>query len=622
MPSRVLTIDLDERELREAAVARRFPVSVSSDTPIPRRDPFTGARFEEILSHERDAVDLSRAPLPLLEGHDKTRVNVGIVTALRVTGGKLRGELVLGSSQRATELAADIGAGIVSGLSVGYLIDAEQRNEKAKRITATRWTPYEVSLTPIPADTSVGINRSLPMDETNTTPEPSDTSTTRTTDTPEALDRQRAANIVQLIERHHLPSSFASTLITEGVSLKKAGERILNELARRDEESPINSHIRMAGEPSSFSRQHPAIPGEDTAQDFHRAAIDSLLLRAGIPVAKPHAGAQDVSSSVYDLARLCLSRAGQTSRRMFGGDARGPELLKRAAGTSDFPAILEGALVASVRTGYENEPASHRQWVRVAPFSDFRPASRPILGSAPDLDKLLEHSEYKHGYFSDDGTSYSIQKYGKIVALSWEALLADNLGAFLRVQPALGQAARRLEADVVYALLALNAGAGPAMQDSTNLFHANHANLVTAGNFHSELLGSARALLRKQKAVGGGYLSLTPRFWIVPAEHETAAEVILANASRRASAEKSTPDWIASLELVVEPRLASSAAFLAADSAQIDTVELGVLEENVNGPHLESEQGFETDESRWKVRHTAGAKALDWRGMVRMPITP
>jgi hypothetical protein len=73
---------------------------------------------------------------------------------------------------------------------------------------------------------------------------------------------------------------------------------------------------------------------------------------------------------------------------------------------------------------------------------------------------------------------------------------------------------------------------------------------------------------------------------------------------------------------VVEPRFANGAAYRAADSAQIDTVELGLLEENMGGPHIETEQGFDRDESRWKIRHTAGAKALDWRGMVKMPITP
>ena len=595
MKTRTIEIEGITHERKAAAATRRFPVSVSSSTPVPRRDPLTGERFDEVLSHEDGAVDLSRSPLPVLEGHDRTRTNVGIVTALRLDGGRLRGELVLGESQRAHELAADITAGIVTALSVGYQITAEARDEKAKRVTATRWQPFEVSIVSIPADPSVGINRSLTVND--------QTSNTPNVENRDVLgERERIAEITTLVSRHGL-DGLGHDLVTQGVPLDKARARILDALAARSDADASDTHGR-------------ADVGGNGGNDFRRAAIDSLLLRAGIPVAKPHAAAGDVSASVYDLARTCLSRAG-----LPGGQARGPELIKRAATTGDFPAVLEGALHASLRNGYENEPASHRAWVRVAPFEDFRPASRPILGSAPDLNLVLEGAEYTHGYFSDDGTSYTIAKYGRIVALTWEAIVNDNLSAFLRVQPALGQAARRLEADLVYALFPLNSGAGPTMNDSKALFHADHDNIATGSASLATLLDFARALLRKQTGVGGGYLSLVPKFWIVPAESETAAETILANASRAMTSERTTPEWVKSLQLVVEPRLASTSAYLAADPAQIDTVELGLLEENLAGPYIETEQGFGTDQFQWKVRHTAGVKALDYRGLVKMTIS-
>ncbi len=432
---------------------------------------------------------------------------------------------------------------------------------------------------------------------------------------PEVLaERERVSTIRDLAQRQHLGDVFANDLITRGVPLDKARAAILDALATRDEQRPIDGHLRM-------EETTPIVAGRDYAEDFRAAAIDSLLMRSGIPVAKPHAAARDVSASVYDLARVCLSRAGKSASRMFGGEARGPELLKRAATASDFPAILEGALHASIRNGYENEPASHRQWVRVAPFADFREAKRPILGSAPALAKVGEGAEYTHGYFSDDGTGYAVAKYGRIVALTWEALVNDNLSSFLRIQPALGQAARRLEADLVYGLFPLNAGAGPTMNDAKALFHADHANLTAQAALTATQLGAGRTLLRKQTAVGGGYLSLVPKFLIVSPESETTAELLVANASRPAAgADKTVGAWIGSLELVVEPRLAATSAYLAADPNQIDTVELGLLQENINGPYIETEQGFTTDENRWKIRHTAGVKALDFRGMVKMPL--
>lgn len=628
MLDRVISIDLSERERKDAAATRRFPVSVSSEAPVPRRDWETGQTFDEILSHDRAAVDLSRAPLPVLEGHDRSKVNVGIVQDLRVDGRRLRGTLVLGASARAAELAADIAEGIVRNLSVGYQIVTQERDPGKKRITATRWIPHEVSIVSVPADTTVGIGRdarSSTMPE-NVTPPPATTTTTTTppeanrgaaAPSPEVLaERERVNTIRTFVTRYQLGEGLGNDLVSRGVSLEEAQRVILERVAERDERSPISNHIRMGEEPS------PITAGQDYSEDFRRAAIDSLLIRSGIPVAKPHAAARDVSASVYDLARTSLSRAGKSASRMFGGEARGPELVKRALTTTDFPLILSGALHASVRNGYETEPASHRAWVRAVPVADFRDQVRPILGSAPNLEKVVESGEYTYGSMSEDSTKYRVDKYGKIVSLSWETLVNDNLGAFLRVQPALGLAARRKEADLVYALFAENAGAGPTMQDGVALFHATHANLAAAGAFDAALLGEGRTLLRKMTALGGGYMALAPRFWIVPAERETAAEQILSNATRRTSTEKTTPEWIASLELVVEPRLANTAAYLAADASQVDTVELGLLEENMGGPVLDEDQEFARDERRWKVRHVFGSKALDWRGLVKLPINP
>jgi HK97 family phage prohead protease len=622
MASRTVTVDLGERERKEAAASRRFPVSVSSENPVPRRDWQTGQVFEEVLSHARGAVDLSRAPLPVLESHDRSKVNVGIVSNLKLDGGRLRGELVLGASQRAQELADDIGAGIVTGLSVGYTVTEEKRDEEKKLITATRWTPYEVSIVSVPADVSVGIGRSHTMeqDQTSSTPplgEEIAAGGERAAEPAALAERERAAGIRQVVQRAKLPGTLADDLVSRGVSLDQARAAVLDQLATRSDASRTESHVRS----DDGARFETIGPGADYAEDFRAAAVDAILLRSGIPVAKPHAAARDVSASVYDLARLSLSRAGRSASRWRGGEARGPELLKRAMTTSDLPNILAGALHASVRTGYESEPASHRAWVRTAPVADFRTQDRPILGSAPALPQVNEHGEYTTGYFTDDKASYAVAKYGVIVSLSWEVLVNDNLGAFLRVQPALGQAARRKEADTVYALFALNSAAGPTMQDGVALYHANHANLASSAAFDATQLGAGRSLLRKQTALGGGFLSLVPRYLIVPSERETAAEVILANATRRVTTEKTTPEWIASLQLVIEPRLANTGVFLAADPAQIDTCELGLLEENMAGPTLEEDREFRQDVQNFKVRHVFGAKFLDWRGMVKMPVT-
>ena len=143
------TLTLDVRAADDDGV---IPAVISTDAPCERHG------YREILQHTPDAVDLSRAPLPLIESHDSTRVNVGVVDKLQLVGGKLRGLVRLGKSARARELLENIRAGIVTGLSIGYQIS--KFREKDGDVIATRWMPYEASVVAIPADLAAGFFRS------------------------------------------------------------------------------------------------------------------------------------------------------------------------------------------------------------------------------------------------------------------------------------------------------------------------------------------------------------------------------------------------------------------------------------------------------------------------------
>ncbi|OPY83441.1 MAG: Phage capsid family protein [Syntrophus sp. PtaU1.Bin005] len=133
------------------AESRTVSASLSSEFPVQRYDG------EEILSHKPGAVDLSRAPLPLLRAHDNSSLPVGVVEKLAVEGAKLRGTIRLSANQDA--LWTDITDGILRNLSIGYQILEKQKTKRG--IIATKWMPYEVSLVAAPADNTVGINRGI-----------------------------------------------------------------------------------------------------------------------------------------------------------------------------------------------------------------------------------------------------------------------------------------------------------------------------------------------------------------------------------------------------------------------------------------------------------------------------
>jgi phage head maturation protease len=149
--TRVLQLDAT----RANPTDRTIPVVVSTETPVDR------GSYIEILSHTPDSVDLSRAPLPLIEGHDAKKTNIGIIEGLTVIDRKLRGIARFGTSARATELFNDVVSKIVSGLSLGYRIN--DYVEDGNVLTATNFTPFEVSVTGIPADINSGFYRNKKM---------------------------------------------------------------------------------------------------------------------------------------------------------------------------------------------------------------------------------------------------------------------------------------------------------------------------------------------------------------------------------------------------------------------------------------------------------------------------
>lgn len=144
---------------------RSASLSFSSEAPVDR------GSYLEILRHDDESVDLERfrsgAAVLVDHGGDQ----VGVVESAEVVGDKLRGRIRFGFSERAREVWEDVRAGIRKNVSIGYAIlkSVTTKNAEGRRVvTATRWSPHEISITKIPADVSVGIGRSesvTPMSE-------------------------------------------------------------------------------------------------------------------------------------------------------------------------------------------------------------------------------------------------------------------------------------------------------------------------------------------------------------------------------------------------------------------------------------------------------------------------
>ncbi|WP_089587537.1 phage major capsid protein [Escherichia coli] len=146
----------------------KFEIAFSSTQPYQRQ--FWDEQnqemvvLDEILVHTPEAVDLSRLNnnAPLLFNHNFDN-HIGVVCNARIDADNV-GRALVKFSKHGT-MANDIRNKVIEGtmekISVGYDIKEYHIDYAKGQLIVTKWAPYELSFVTVPADDTVGLNRSL-----------------------------------------------------------------------------------------------------------------------------------------------------------------------------------------------------------------------------------------------------------------------------------------------------------------------------------------------------------------------------------------------------------------------------------------------------------------------------
>lgn len=383
--------DLEGQTYRRAALLdgsaiseeRTLEFSFSSEYPVQR---YFG---NEVLSHDRAAVDLSRLAdgAPLLFNHDTSRV-VGVVERAWLDGEKKRGMVSVKFSRNAfaQEVMADVADGVLRNVSVGYSIN--QMEERGGDFVATSWSPYEVSIVGVPADPTIGIGRTLDTDgaapaATQTQPPVTPQQMEDTSLDLEAVraqaaadERSRVASITALC-REHKADDLAQGLIERGASEADAMKDVLAAIGKRTAKQhaapapavqPIggNADIGMsASEVRSFSFQRAinalANPNNREAWEaaaFERECSEAAQQRNG----KPSQGIMVPSDVLRGQRDLVV-----------GTSTAGGNLVSTDLRTGDFIDLLRNRLAlanvgATVLNGLQGNVSIPRQTSAASAF--------------------------------------------------------------------------------------------------------------------------------------------------------------------------------------------------------------------------------------------------------------
>ena len=330
------------------------------------------------------------------------------------------------------------------------------------------------------------------------------------------------------------------------------------------------------------------------------------------------------SASLISMAEQMLVRGGANTRHMGREEIAQRALAAGGQTTSDFPVLLENVLHKALLGGYSASAFTWMRFCTIGTLIDYRPHSRYHLSSFSDLKVANERGEYENGVLGD-GAKETIQgkRKGRILEITPEVLINDDLGALIRVSGALGQAAGRTIEKDVYSLFAANGGNGPTMNDGKPLFHVDHGNIAATGGVPSVAsFDAARTAMAGQMDPGGNdFLDITPAIWLGPLALGGSARVI-----NRAEYDPDTPNKLQRpnmvqnqfKDLIDTPRLAGDPWYALADSATEAVFEVAFLD-GIQTPTLEQELNFRSDGIAWKAAHRYGVAAVGWRGIHKNP---
>ena len=659
LPTQRTRADFKSESFNEAD--RTVEVIFATETAVRTYDWDSYEMVDEVLICMPENGDLKRLNngAPALDNHNrygKTADNVvGVVSDARFENGAGVAKIRFGSSESDTELMNKVRDKIVTGVSVGYNVYEYQvtRTEgKTPLYRATKWEATEISFTPVQADVNsrvrseegmneVVISEEVPIAPTiieNTIEEEENNTNLNTNDMPEvnqppvttaevpnleqtrseatAGERARIRGIESHCRALGLDKKIADTLIDENIDLATAGQRALVEWEKAQPVNP-NQSVQQV---------------QDDKEKTRSAMTNALVLRIN-PNAAAAMGEENVRAAqdfrgmnLLRFAEEALIRSGVRTSGMSSKDIATFALGGKVRGlhhATDFPLLLMDTVNRTLLAQYAIQERTFTAWARRSTMNDFRAVTRARLSEMlGNLEKVQEGGEYKYGTFSEGGESYKLAKYGKIIGITWEAIINDDLSAFDRLPQAFAASAARLQTNIVYSMLLANGFT--SMNDGNALFSAAHGNFVgtaasqTAGGtaLSETSLTTAYTSFRTQKDAAGNKLNLKPKFLIVGPKNEFLAQK-LTSVNFTATKQADTPvGSLTGLTLIIDAEIENYEWFLAADPASLDTVEYAFLagQEEL---FIDQREGFDTDGLEVKARLIFAAKAIDWRGLYR-----
>ncbi len=482
-------------------------------------------------------LDISAA-VPLLIDHDSSLQGVVGSGVARIEGSQLIVSGTLATTNEAGEKVIELGkGGFPWQASVGVQTLERKRIAAGQTITVNnkqitagaggltlvqRGSLREVSICAVGSDpsTSVAIAASLAKGKR------------QMTDTNNAATELLPENAEGLTDQERIQARWGreSWHDPNGGPRRRAQQAMISASAGRIEFSDFESQLlrdKLADSELALLRatapKGPSVHAGTQGGSPH-AVIEGMLLA--------HLGAESLGEKTLGAATMQMARdhrAGsmlEIMKASFALDGREipsdqNQMIRAGFSTVSLPTALGNTANKIAMEAYQQAVPTWRSFCAIKSASNFKQHTGVRLTDRFNLKELPPAGTIKHGSLSESTYAYQIDTYAKMLRLTRQDIINDDLGLFNDTAQAFGRGSQRKLSDIVYTVALANAGSFFHAADNSNYQEGAGTALQASA------LTSALLLMRGQTDADGAVLDIAPKTLLVPPELEETAKALL-----------------------------------------------------------------------------------------------
>lgn len=329
------------------------------------------------------------------------------------------------------------------------------------------------------------------------------------------------------------------------------------------------------------------------------------------------------------MHEVCAANGEHLPHGRIGNDAI------RAAFTADGNSIRAGFSTVSMSgtlsnlanklllDAYSSVNIASTQFAAVRDNADFKTATRYRMTGVGLFEEVGPDGEIKHGTVTEEQYSAQVKAHAKMLALTREMMVNDDLGAFTQIPQLLGRQAALALDNKAFTLL---------LSNPSNFFHTNNKNYISGSDTALSVAGlkKAWAALRSQVDSEGKPIALTPGIILCGVGNEVEARLLMTERLLNEAATAGDPrpvsnPFVGQFRVVSSPFLdaqgisgaSSTAWYLLANPSEAAVMEVSFLR-GQRTPIIESaETDFNTLGMQWRGVFDFGVAMQDTRGGIK-----